>query len=167
MQNITCPANTIRVSYGLTMCHHRPNVNKARVSCLLVISDDPTWFAATYNSLPVCLIHVIYNLIMCVLYTDLSRLTRCVILLNFHPLEVVSRYRDPQLQVGVNDSYLLKLKPNICKSWCLIKHNFNKYESFTPTWSCVSLTRPTTSSGCKLLIFVEVETKYLQILMFN
>ena len=26
--------------------------------------------------------------------------------LNFHPLEVVSRYRDPQLQVGENYSYL-------------------------------------------------------------
>ena len=29
-----------------------------------------------------------------------------VIHLNFHPLEVVSRYRDPQLQVDENYSYL-------------------------------------------------------------
>ena len=36
--------------------------------------------------------------------------------LNIHPLEVVSRYRDPQLQVGENYSYLLNLRPNICKS---------------------------------------------------
>ena len=28
--------------------------------------------------------------------------------LNFHPPEVVSRYRDPQLQAGENYSYLLK-----------------------------------------------------------
>ena len=39
--------------------------------------------------------------------------------LNFHRLEVVSRYRDPQLQVGENYSYLFKLRPNICKFWCL------------------------------------------------
>ena len=31
--------------------------------------------------------------------------------LNFYPLEVVSRYRDPQLQVGENYSYLFNLKP--------------------------------------------------------
>ena len=40
---------------------------------------------------------------------------------NVHPLEVVSRYRDPQLQVGENYSYLFDLRPNICKSgscWC-------------------------------------------------
>ena len=42
--------------------------------------------------------------------------------LNFHPLEVVSRYRDPQFQVAENDSYLFNLKPNICKSWCLDTH---------------------------------------------
>ena len=27
--------------------------------------------------------------------------------LHFHPLEVVSRYRDPQLQLGDNHSYLV------------------------------------------------------------
>ena len=30
-----------------------------------------------------------------------------LIYLNFHPHEVVSRYSDPQLQVGENDSHLL------------------------------------------------------------
>ena len=34
-----------------------------------------------------------------------------VIYLNFHPLEIVSRYRDPQLQVGENYSYLFDLGP--------------------------------------------------------
>ena len=33
--------------------------------------------------------------------------------LNFHPLLVVSRYRDPQLQVCEKSSYLLKLRPII------------------------------------------------------
>ena len=42
-----------------------------------------------------------------------------VIYLNFHPLEVASRYRDPQLQVGENYPYVVNLGQNICKSWCL------------------------------------------------
>ena len=41
---------------------------------------------------------------------------------NFHSLEVVSRYRDPQLQVRENYSHLFDLRPNICKSWCLNTH---------------------------------------------
>ena len=31
--------------------------------------------------------------------------------LHFHPLEVVSRYRDPQLQVAENYAYLCNLRP--------------------------------------------------------
>ena len=31
----------------------------------------------------------------------------------FYPLEVVSRYRDPQLEVGENSTFLLNLCPNI------------------------------------------------------
>ena len=43
-----------------------------------------------------------------------------LIYLNFHSLEVVSRYRDPQLQVSKN--YLFNLRPTICKSKCLNSH---------------------------------------------
>ena len=39
-----------------------------------------------------------------------------LIYLNFRPLEVVSRYRDPQLQVVENYSYLFNLSMNISKS---------------------------------------------------
>ena len=42
--------------------------------------------------------------------------------LNFHPLEVMSRYRDTQLQVGKNYSYLPKLRTNISKSCFLNTH---------------------------------------------
>ena len=34
---------------------------------------------------------------------------------NFHPLEVVSRYRDTQLQVAENYSYLFNLSSDIYK----------------------------------------------------
>ena len=35
--------------------------------------------------------------------------------LNVYPLEFVSRYRDPQLQVGENYSYMLNLRQIVCK----------------------------------------------------
>ena len=42
--------------------------------------------------------------------------------LYFQPLEVVFRYRDPQLQVAENYSYLFNLSKKISKSWCLDTH---------------------------------------------
>ena len=42
-----------------------------------------------------------------------------LIYLHFQPLEVVSRYRNPQPQVVDNYSYLVNLKPNIYKYECL------------------------------------------------
>ena len=45
-----------------------------------------------------------------------------LIYLNFQPLEVVSRYRDPQLKMGENYAYLFNLRSNICISRCLNTH---------------------------------------------
>ena len=45
-----------------------------------------------------------------------------LIYLNFQPLEVVSRYRDPQLQVVENYTYLFNLRPNMDKSWWVNTH---------------------------------------------
>ena len=42
--------------------------------------------------------------------------------LHFQPLEVVSRYRDPQPRVVENYSYLFNLTPNISTFWCLNSH---------------------------------------------
>ena len=41
-----------------------------------------------------------------------------------HPLEIVCRYHDPQVQACENNSYmyLFNLKQNICKSWFLKNH---------------------------------------------
>ena len=47
---------------------------------------------------------------------------------SFHPLEVVSRYRDPQLQMGENDTYLFYLKPNICKPRCANTHSIPNFK---------------------------------------
>ena len=47
--------------------------------------------------------------------------------LNFHPFEVVSRYRDPQLQVGENYSYFETKHVHIL----LFKHIFHsQYQCF-------------------------------------
>ena len=47
---------------------------------------------------------------------DINPYPAKLIYVNFHPLEVVSRYRDPQLQVNENYSYLFNLSTNVCKS---------------------------------------------------
>ena len=38
----------------------------------------------------------------------------------------MSRWRNPQLQVGENYSYLSNFRPNICKSWCLNTYFIHK-----------------------------------------
>ena len=52
--------------------------------------------------------------------------------LNFHPLEVVSHYRDPQHQVGEYYLYLFNLKPNICKSWWLNTRPIHNNSDLSP-----------------------------------
>ena len=47
-----------------------------------------------------------------------------LIYLNDQPLEVASRYRDPQHQVLVNYSYVFNLRPNITKSGRLSTQSF-------------------------------------------
>ena len=42
--------------------------------------------------------------------------------LNFHPLEIVSRWRDPQLQVSGNYSDLIKWRSTLLKSCWLMSH---------------------------------------------
>ena len=84
-------------------------------------SDSPT--TVVYGFL--LLMHVNQNLSLsvgndiCFLHHSAicpDPLTAKVNNLNFHPRKVVSRYRDPQLHVGENYSYLFYFRPNICKS---------------------------------------------------
>ena len=51
----------------------------------------------------------------CSLFLVQFRMHQPLTYVYFHLLEVVSRYRDPQLQVDENYSYLLNLIQNICK----------------------------------------------------
>ena len=45
----------------------------------------------------------------------------------FHPFEVACRYRDPQLQMNENYSYLFNLVENILK-WLSFKHPFHSQQ---------------------------------------
>ena len=45
-----------------------------------------------------------------------------LIFLNYQPLEAVSRYRNPQLQVAENYLYLFNLSTNFSQNLCLDTH---------------------------------------------
>ena len=55
-------------------------------------------------------------------YIGINNLTAKLCNLNFHPLEVVSRWRDPQLQVSENYSDLTKWRSTLFKSCWLMSH---------------------------------------------
>ena len=61
---------------------------------------------------------------------------------NFHPLEVVSRWRDPQLQVSENYSDLTKWRSSLFKSCRLMSHfifNILKGTHWDETFSMLSI----------------------------
>ena len=51
--------------------------------------------------------------------TQINSLSAKLSNFNFHSLEVVSRYRDPQLPLGEHYSHFFNLSQNICKYRCL------------------------------------------------
>ena len=53
---------------------------------------------------------------MCIFVLKVNSYPAKLIYFNFQPLEVVSRYRDPQLQASENYLYLFNLGTNICIS---------------------------------------------------
>ena len=59
---------------------------------------------------------------VCVLIMIINPSTAKLRYFSFYPLEVVSRYRDPQLQVTEKYSHLITLSTNMCKSSCLDAH---------------------------------------------
>ena len=60
---------------------------------------------------------------------QLNPLTAKLFNLNFHPLEVVSRWRDPQLQVSENYSDLTKWRSTVFKyCWLMSSFIFNMFK---------------------------------------
>ena len=66
------------------------------------------------------------NIYVCILlsiwWNMINPLTAELFNLNFHPLEVVSRWRDPQLQVSENYSHLTNWRSTLFKSCWLMSH---------------------------------------------
>ena len=62
---------------------------------------------------------------------DFNPLTAKLFNLNFHSLEVVSRWRDPQLQASENYSDLTKWRSTILKScWLMLRFIFTWFKSW-------------------------------------
>ena len=67
-------------------------------------------------------------------------------IINFHLLQIVSRYRDPQFQVGANYTYVYNLRPNICKSWYMNTYFVPNNSDFTSANKTEYATLPTLSA---------------------
>ena len=68
-------------------------------------------------------------------WTNINPLTAKLFILNFHPLEVVSRWRDPQLQVSENYSDLTKRRSTLFKScWLMSRFIFNLFKMWHLMW---------------------------------
>ena len=79
-----------------------------------------------------------------------SPLTAKLFNLNFHPLEIVSRWRDPQLQVSENYSDLTKWRSTVFKSCWLMSHSiFNIFKMKSRIYA---------APAGKMLIWVEDRT---------
>ena len=63
-----------------------------------------------------------HSLYIMYIMTTFNPLTAKLFNLNFHPLKVVSRWRDPQLQVSENYSDLTKWRLTLFKSCWLMSH---------------------------------------------
>ena len=97
----------------------------AAITC----SQDEHWFNS--GSLPLTLYRgtkeeplVLHDTSwrLCRRWANLNPSTAKLFNLNFHPLEVVSRWRDPQLQVSENYSDLTKWRSTLFKSCWLMSH---------------------------------------------
>ena len=95
----------------------------------------------SYNDKPIDLCFTIY--VLGALSSAVVTLTAKLFNLNFHPLEVVSRWRDPQLQVSENYSDLTIWRSTLFKYCWLMSHfifnMFKRRELMTSIGSYVFL----------------------------
>ena len=109
---------TCVVDAGPTLDQHRVNLSRLLHGLVPQMHNIQPWFNRRWPNIKPTLGHLesvisFPNLLTLILLKGLIKY------LYFHPTEVVSRYRDTQLQVGENYSYLFNFWRNICKSWCL------------------------------------------------
>ena len=75
-------------------------------------------------------LNMLHNVTKIALFTNLNPYPAKINNLYFHPLLVVSRYSDPQLQVTENYSYFFNFSTNISKSCCLDTHFIHNNSDF-------------------------------------
>ena len=63
-----------------------------------------------------------------------SPFNRLIIQSEFHPREIVSRWRDPQLQVSENYSDLTKWRSTVFKYCWLMSYIFNMFKRWYLMW---------------------------------
>ena len=96
---------------------------KVKIYCILVMT------AALAKRLYACtLFGTSCMLLFLVEILQIYTLTAKLFNLNFHPLEVVSRWRDPQLQVSENYSALTRWRSTLFKSCWLMSHFKNIFK---------------------------------------
>ena len=100
-----------------------------------------------------------------VAYHKIKRLSfNCQLNIQFSaPHEVVGRYGDAQL--WMSDNYAFNLRQAQLMIYPINRQIIQL--EFSPTWSCVSLTRSTTSSEWKLCRFDKMEVNCFQILLID
>ena len=87
------------------------------VLSLLMFSRSPCYPCVSQYLLQCCIQEIVRRA-----WAALNPLPAKLFNLNFHPLEVVSRWRDPQLQVSENYSDLTKWRSILFKSCWLMSH---------------------------------------------
>ena len=86
---------------------------------IFIVSHPPdTWNAQRF----ICCIEPSHDYCLSYVLINPSTAKLCRPTWNFHPLEVVSRWRDPQLQASENYSDLTKWRSTLFKSCWLMSH---------------------------------------------
>ena len=104
-------------------------VNRSHIDPMVAQCWPPSPILSQHRS-PTCSISRMYWIIhhQCIyglarlVSSTVNPLTAKLFNLNFHPLEVVSRWRDPQLQVSENYSDLTKWRSTLFQSCWLMSH---------------------------------------------
>ena len=96
--------------------HNRLSAWLPRQSCMCP-GFEPRWSYVGFSEKYPCL-----SLIGVTIGDHVNPLTAKLFNLNFHPLEIVSRWRDPQLQVSENYSDLTKWRSSVFKYCWFMSH---------------------------------------------
>ena len=102
---IHCAQSTARLLYGLIMA-----------LSVRIVSYQPNSNICHSNKYEIGTLIARERYVFDICFGGVNHCSAKLIYLNVYHLEVVSRYRDPQLQVRENYSYLLNSRSLLCKS---------------------------------------------------